>query len=889
MDFYAVEPKEAFRELASSEKGLSGQEASDRLKKHGFNELVKKRKITPIKIFLRQFKSFLIILLLFASLISIYPLQDYPEAAGMIAILLLTACLGFVQEYRAEKAIEALEKISAPTGKVLRDGNVVKIPAKEIVPGDVILLEAGDICPADSRIFSVSSLQIDEAVLTGESVPSPKITARYIQLTTVPDQENMAFAGTVVTYGKGLAVVTATGMRTEFGKIAESLAEQEDGKTPLQVKFEDMARKIGIGVVVLVIIVFLFRFFVEKQAVLADLLIFSVSLAVAAVPSALPAIVTISFALGASAMAKKNMIIKKLPATESIGAVTFICSDKTGTLTKNQMTATRVFANNEVIEVTGSGYVPRGQFLSDGKPANIRQLSQLLKIATLCSNAKLSRKGKSYEVIGDPTEGSLLVLAEKAGFSAGKNTQVAELPFDSERKLMTVISKSSRTEAYVKGAPDIILKLCKSVLVNGKVKPLTPKERQRISKANDAFASSALRVLGFAYKQVPQMKKYEKGTVEKGLIFVGLVGMIDPPREEVKEAVIKCQEAGIKIMVITGDHPLTTRAIARQLNLMGETDVILTGDEIEKMNDSELYERIEEVRIIARAMPSHKSRIVDMLKRKKHVVAMTGDGVNDAPALKKADVGIAMGITGSDVAKEAAESTLVDDNFASIVNAVSEGRNIFDKIIKSARYLLSCNLGEIFAVFFAVLLRLPMPLLPLQILMMNILTDGLPALGLSAESSEDDVMKRAPRDPKKGIFTKGMLMLTVGFGIIMGIGTLHIFRHYYLETNNLAYAQTVAFTTLVMFEMFAVIGNRSLHPFRKLNIFSNKWLLLGIISSVLLQVAVIYFSPLQTVFGTVPITLEDWMKILMVSSAGFFVMEIGKFIIPEKSHHPSPA
>ncbi len=886
--FHDASVEKALSLLATSRSGLSESEVSVRLSKYGYNELPKEKKTRPIALFLGQFRNFLIILLVFATLISLF-LKEYIEAAAMLSIIFLSAILGFVQEFRASRAIEALEKISAPTATVIRDGIVAKVAARKLVLGDIVLLEAGDIVPADSRIIETASLQIDEAALTGESVPSPKVTVVFKPDTTLADQENMAFMGTVVTYGKGKAVVTATGMVTEFGKIASSIQATKEVQTPLQAKFEQMARQIGIAVMVLVFFVFIGGL-LQGELSVAKLFIFALSLVVATVPSALPAIVTISLALGAKSLAAKNMIIKKLPAAESLGAVTIICSDKTGTITKNQMTVTKIFTDDKVITVSGSGYVPVGTFHFGGMEFNPRNIELLLRIGLLCNNAKLSGSGTHWQVIGDPTEGSLIALARKGGLSEEKMREdyslVQELPFDSDRKMMSVVYKKNGTReafACVKGAPDLLLRNCDKVLKNGRVQDITAKERELILEMNESFAGEALRVLGIAYRELPSLQHYDMDSVESSLVFVGIAGMIDPPREEVRAAVAQCREAGIRVMVITGDHAITTSAIANKVGLFQEGDVVLTGEDVERMSEYELAKVIEHIRIIARALPIQKSKVVDALKRKGHVVAMTGDGVNDAPALKKADIGIAMGITGTDVAKEVSKGVLADDNFATIVNAVAEGRNIYDKMIKSTRYLLSCNMGEIITVFFAIMLRFPLPLTTLQILLMNLVTDGVPALGLGVEPAEGDVMKRPPRNPREKPITGSSLLLIVLFGIVMGAGTLFIFNLYYDENNalSLKLAQTAAFTTLVMFEMFAVIGSRSILPFRKLNPFTNKWLLGGVALSVIIQVAIIYWAPLQPVFSTVPLGLSEWINILAVSSLGFLLMELGKFFIAQ--------
>ena len=881
-DYYSLSVSEAIKLLNSSEEGLSKEDAKKRLNDYGYNELKRKKSITAFDIFLSQFRNTFILLLIFAGMLSLF-LGENIEASAILVIVIINAAFGFVQEYKAEKAMEALEKISTPTANVIRDGNEEKIPAKELVIGDIVLLEEGDIVTADSRLMQVSGLHINEASLTGESLPSRKTTEPFKKGTSVADQENMAFMGTIVTYGKGKGIVTAAGMKTELGKIAASIQTTKETKTPLQIKFEQLAKQIAIVAVGLIAIVLIFGV-MQGALSFGKMLLFALALTVSTIPNSLPIIVTISLSLGAKRLAKKNMLIKKLPAAESLGATTIICSDKTGTITKNQMTATHIYTWDKVIEVGGTGYCPEGNFYIDGKEINPKGLELLLRIGYLCNNAKLVEKDANFEIIGDPTEGSLIVLGKKGKLDEEalkrRFSLVEELPFDSDRKRMTTVYKNSankKNEAYVKGAPDILLKKCNKLIKNGKIKKLTVKDRGTILKANNLFAEQALRVLGLAYSEL-SFNKYTIDAVEKNLIFVGLVGMIDPPREEAKKAIEQCHEAGIKVIMITGDHAITATAVAKQIGLFNQGDIVLTGDEIEKMSDAELEAKIDSVRITARALPIQKSRIVDALQKRGHVVAMTGDGVNDAPALKKADIGIAMGITGTDVAKEVSKATLVDDNFATIVNAIEEGRSIYDKMIKSAKYLLSCNTGEITCVFLAILLKLPIPLLPLQLLLMNLLTDDFPALGLGSEPTEEGAMKRPPRNPKENPLSAKILLSILAFGLIMGIGTLLMFIYY--NKASLSKARTVAFTTLVMFQMFAVISSRTLHhSWRSLNPFSNK-ILLGTISvSILLQVAVIYFAPLGAVFGTVPLTLQDWLKIIGVSSLGFIVMELSKIFI----------
>ncbi len=876
-EYYALSGDAALKELKSKRTGLMQTEAKKRLETYGHNQLETEGGPSAFTIFFRQFKDFLIILLLGATLLSLF-LHEYIDAAAMFAIVLLSAGLGFIQEYRAEKAIEALKNIAAPTARVVRNGRHTRVPASELVPGDIIILEEGDIVPADARLIEAHTLQVNEASLTGESVPPKKFIDALKEGVGISDQLNMVFMGSNVTYGKGVALIVRTGMETELGKIATSLQTTKEARTPLQVKFEKMSKQIGYVVMALIAIVFVAG--VMRGGSVNELIIFSLSLAVAAVPSSLPAIVTIGLSMGAKTLAKKNMIIKSLPATESLGSATVICSDKTGTLTKNEMTITHVYTNGVDVDVSGTGYDIKGECSVDGKKYASSSMERFLHIGKLCNNASLEKEKGRWKILGDPTEGSLLVLARKAGVKDAALERrykiVEELPFDSDRKRMTVIVKEKKQKlAFVKGAPDLILKECTKIEINGKVRKITASDKKKILAKNKAYATKALRVLGLAYRPVGAKEEHIVKTVEKDLIFVGLAGMIDPPKEGVKEAVEKCTTAGIRVMIITGDHALTTQAIAEKIGLMQKGDLVITGADVEKMSDRELARKIEKIRIIARALPIQKLRVVEALKKKGHIVAMTGDGVNDAPAIKKADIGISMGITGTDVAKEVAKGILVDDNFTTIVNGIHEGRNIYDKILKSTRYLLSCNAGEIVSVFMAILLKFPLPMIPLQILLMNLLTDGLPALGLTTEQADDDIMQRPPRDPREKPLQRDMFLTIALFGLIMGAGTLFMFYMYMDEGLN--YARTVAFTTLVMFEMFAVLGSRSLQPFKHLNLFNNKWLFLSVVSSIALQFAVLYVPVLQVVFETVGLSVMDWLGILAMSSLGFIVMEMSKF------------
>ncbi len=883
-EYYSIKAEDAFKLLKSSAKGLDNSEAGKRLEQHGFNELPKEKGITAFQILVAQFNNILSWILISAGILSLF-LGEYMESAAMFFIVIINAILGFVQEYKADRALKALQKISAPSARVLRSGKEERIPARELVPGDIILLEAGDIVPADSRVFEESSLKIDEAALTGESFPSPKITAPFKEGTSVADQENMAFMGTVVIYGKGRSIVSHTGQNTEFGKIAKSIQSVEESGTPLQKKFAALSKQIGIIAVFLILAVLALGT-LKGTMPFTEMLLISLALAVATIPVALPTIVTIGLSVGSKKLSRENMIIKKLAATESLGSATIICTDKTGTLTRNEMTITKLYFDGKVFDVTGAGYDPKGEFLVNDKKTDPAGLEIMMRIGLLCNNSKITKNGAKYGIIGDPTEGSLAVLAHKAGFEKfDKIDTIIEFPFDSERKMMSIVVKDKKTKetySYIKGACDLILDNCTKTLDEGKERKLTKEDKLKILSVNNSFGKSALRVLALAYKKIPESKKYTMHDAETGLVFAGLVGMIDPPRDMVKEAIRQCHDAGIGVMIITGDHAITAQAIAEQISVFGKGDLVLTGEELEKMSDKELKEKISRVRIVARALPIQKSRIVDSLKGNGHVVIMTGDGVNDAPALKKSDIGVAMGITGTDVAKEVSKGILADDNFVTIVKAIKSGRNIYDQMIKSAKYLLACNVGEVFTILTSILISIPLPLIPLQILLINLLTDALPAIGLGMEQAEPGIMSRPPRNPRERPLSNKTLVSIIFFGIVMAAGTLFMFMRY--SDTNLIKAQTVAFTTLVMFQLFAVMSSRTLSfSLSSFNPFSNRVLLICVLASVLIQLLAVYWSPMQKIFGTVGLQLGDWILILAVSSLGFLVMEASKIALNWRS------
>jgi len=857
--------EQVLKELKTTAKGLSQAEADERLKQYGLNEIKEAKKVSPFEIFINQFNSIVIWILIAATIISAF-LKEYVDSIVILIILILIAVLGFVQEYRAERAIEALKKLASLKAIVLRDGQKIEINTKFLVPGDIVVLETGDKVPTDSRLIEVFNLQTQEAALTGESQPVKKNTNELEEKTAIADRKNMVFSGTIIVSGRAKAAVAATGMQTEIGKIATLIQEVKPEPTHLQKKLDQLGKWLAILVAVVVIIVFTVGIAVHEASMI-DMFIVAVSLAVAAIPEGLPAVVTISLALGTQRMLKRNALVRRLPSVETLGSVTAICTDKTGTLTVNEMTVKKIFANAKIIDVTGAGYETKGQFLHKNKPANIDDIGLLLRIGALNNNADL----KDSNLIGDPTEGALIVSAAKAGLIKEEleieYKRIDEIEFTSERKMMTTIHKHHGEKiAYVKGAPEVVLRFCNYVYINGKVKKLTEEMKKEILEVNKEFADDALRVLGFAYKTIVDTEP------EKNLVFVGLQGMIDPPRDEVKAAIEKCEKAGIKVIMITGDHEITANAIAKEIGLTGKS---ITGQQLDEIRN--LEDIVEEIAIFARVNPEHKIRIIDALKKKGHIVAMTGDGVNDAPALKKADIGVAMGITGTDVSKEASSMILTDDNFASIVNAVEEGRGIYDNIKKYVEYLLSSNLGEILTIFIAIVIGLPLPVVAIQILWINLVTDGLPALALSVDPNDPKIMARKPRNPKEGIITNFMTLRMVITGTIMMLSTLIIFKFYRPE-SNLVYAQTMAFTVLVMLQMFNVMNTRSEKTsLFEMGIFSNKYLVLAIISSILFQFAIIY-TPLSRFLKTAPLGFFDWIIIILVSSSVLIAGEIVKYI-----------
>jgi Ca2+-transporting ATPase len=880
---------------ASLKTGLSGigkEEAKRRLQEFGPNILQEKKGPSALRIFVEQFKNYLILVLVAATIIALF-LGDFTDALVISVVIILNAILGFYQEYRAEKSIEALKKLTAPKAVVIREGDEETILASELVPGDLIMLETGERVPADIRLSECSSLEIDESLLTGESLPVKK-RVEQLGVKTLPlaERKNMAFMGTIVTRGRGKGYVVSTGMKTEMGRIAELIQAVESEKTPLQIKLKDLAKKLTYIVIIICLTVFFTG--ILREGDIFDMFLNSVGLAVAAIPESLPAVVTITLALGVQRMAKRNAIVRKLPAVETLGSATIICSDKTGTFTRNEMTVRKIYTNNNMFDVTNVGYEPKGEFYNNNSkinPNKISSLSLTLTIGALCNNAELE-KNANWHIIGDPTEGSLIVAAEKAGIKHQKITKqyprIGEIPFESERKAMSTIHKTpdGKEVAYVKGAAEVILNLSKFIYSDGQIRELTDKEKEEILKINQEMASEALRVLAVAYKELPNAyKEYTPEKVENNLVFVGLVGMLDPPREEAISAVQKCKKAGIKVVMITGDNEFTANAIAKELGLLEGDGKTLTGAELEDMSDAQLDKIVQEVNVYARVSPEHKLRIVNSLKKKNHIVAMTGDGVNDAPALRKADIGVAMGITGTDVAKEASEMILADDNFASSVAAVEEGRIIYNNIKKSIYYLLSTNIGEILIIFIGLIIGLPIPIVAVQILWINLVTDSFPALALSVDPAGEDIMLLPPRNPKEPVITRRMIYNMIVVATVMCISTLllyssalGVFSPLGISYSNLDTARTIAFTNMAFLQLIhTFIVHSQRESIFKIRTFSNRYIILATVISSILQLAVIYIPPLQNLFHTTPLSLFELVIVVLGSSSIILATEIVKF------------
>lgn len=872
-------------------QGLSDDEVNKRLSEYGTNELKEEEKKSFLSKLIEQFSDFLILILIAAALISFF-VGEGKDAIVILAIVVLNAFLGIYQEGKAEKSLEALKKMASPTAKVIRNGHLSEVPASTLVPGDIVSLDAGDIIPADLRLIESSNLKIEEASLTGESVPVEKDSSIVFQEdVSLGDRKNMAYMGTSITYGRGKGVVVETGHNTEIGKIATMIQTYEDEDTPLQKQLNKLGKFLGITTIVICIVVFLVGLLQGRE--LLEMFMVSISLAVAAIPEGLPAIVTIVLAIGMNRMVKRNAIVKRLLAVETLGSTTVICSDKTGTLTQNEMTVVKVYTNDKIIDVTGTGYDIYGEFkIGNENIGDTEFLNTLLHIAVLDNDADLEKTADGYKVIGDPTEGALVTLAAKGNIQKSsaneKYPRIEEIPFDSSRKMMTTFHKNyipNKIVSFTKGAPDIVINRCSKIKIEDKILDLTDEMKKEILEVNNRFSEDALRVLALAYREYDELPEdISPENNEIDMTFVGLVGMIDPPRPEAKEAIKKCKEAGIKTIMITGDYKETAFAIAKELGMAESKEEAMMGDEINKVSDEELKEIVKKVKVFARVSPEHKVRIVTALKENGEIAAMTGDGVNDALALKKADIGVSMGITGTDVAKNTADMILTDDNFASIVAAVEEGRIIYSNIKKFVAFLLSCNIGEILIVFTSILLNLPVPLIAIQLLWLNLVTDSFPALALGVEKGDPDIMKIPPRNPDEPILTGKLLIRIALQSIAISVASLLSYI-WGLSTYNgdLTKARTVIFACLITAELLRAFSSRSLnYTLFKIGFFTNKTMVYAVLASFALLLVVIYVPFLQPIFHTAALGLYDWCVILGLAIIPLIVGELGKTLLKDK-------
>ena len=865
--WYTLSTKEVERQMQTNiEFGLNEKQVEDKQNKFGLNKLEEKKKESIIIKFVKQFNDFMIIILIIASIISAVVAKlegsnDYFDSIIIIAIVVFNAIMGLVQEAKAEKSLEALKEMTAPTCKVKRDGKICTIKSEQIVPGDIVLLEAGNYVPADCRLISSSNLKIEESSLTGETVPVLKdANCMLKEKTALGDMVNMAFSTTIVVNGHGEAIVTETGMNTKVGKIAKMIITNEAPETPIQKKLGEVGKTLGIACLGICLLIFVIGLLKKIEPI--EMFMTSVGLAVAAIPEGLPAIVTIMLSIGVTKMAKKNSIIRKLPAVETLGSSSVICSDKTGTLTQNKMQVTKIANIN-------------------GETNDKEYIKWLIGMTTMCTDVEISRENGKIELTGEPTEKAIVNKALDEGQNKielyNVMKRVKDIPFDSSRKMMTTIHKiPTGYRVITKGAPDILLKRCNKVYENGNVTTLDYSKTKLIENQNNKMADEALRVLAIAYLDIPSLpSKIDSENIEKNLIFIGLIGMIDPPREGVKEAVTTCKKAGIKTVMITGDHIITAKAIAKDLGILRGSDLAITGEELDKIPQSILQKNIMNYSVFARVTPEHKVRIVKAYQSTGAVVAMTGDGVNDAPALKNADIGIAMGKNGTDVAKNAADMVLTDDNFVTIVEAVKQGRNIFDNIKKAVHFLIATNIGEIVTIFLGLLLGLKSPLLAIQLLWINLVTDSLPAIALGLEKPEADIMNKKPRDNKKGIFADGLWQKIIAEGIMLGALTLVAF-----SLGNYLYgievARTMAFVSLGLLELIHSFNIKSDESIFKVGLFENKYLMGAFILGAILQVVVVVIPSVAEIFKLVPLTQTQWLYTFGISILPLIIIELQK-------------
>lgn len=884
-NFYQLTVPEVAKKWETDiKKGLSNRQVAKREKFFGINALPDRKKISIWQLLIDQFRDFMILVLMVATIISSF-MGEFEDAITIVAIVILNAFLGFFQEFRAERSLQALKELTAPEARVIRNDQLLSIKARNLVPGDIVLLKAGDQIPADGRVLENQNLEVDESLLTGESLPVVKEIRAFEKGTPVADRKNMAYMGTIVTQGRGKILITSIGLNTEMGKIADLLTNMEETTTPLQHRLHYLGKwLVGLCLLACVAVVIVG---VARGESLYQMFFAGVSLAVAAIPEGLPAIVTLSLAIGVQKMIKRNAIVRKLPAVETLGCATVICSDKTGTLTQNRMSVRSIYTMNRLFD-----------FQNRAKDGDLRLA---LEIGVYCNNANLVKQkvklfkrsqDEDYQIIGDPTEGALLLAGLQAGIRKEDLNQfkfVAEVPFTSKRKQMSVVVKEASTfKLLTKGAPDVLINQCSKYQSGSQIKSLNQQMKQKIIRQNEKMTNDALRVLAVAYRKIPKnhLSAKDFSKYETELTFVGLIGMIDPPRAEAKEAIASCCRAGIKPIMVTGDHRNTAEAIAIELGLIKKGELVVTGSELHQMEDQEFSSRLNQIAVYARVSPEDKLRIVKGFKAQGQIVAMTGDGVNDAPAVKEADIGIAMGQRGTDVTRESSALILADDNFRTIVSAVEEGRNIYNNIRKFIRYLLSCNIGEILTIFLGMVLGLPLPLLPIQILWVNLVTDGLPALALGVDPGDKDVMLRLPRNPQESIFSHGLKTKIFIQGILIGLSTLGAFvLGLYWEGGSLVTARTMALTTLVMAQLIFVFACRSeRHSLWQINPFSNVWMLLAVLFSSIMQIGVLHIPLLQNVFKTTVLNWREWLIVLALASWSTILLDIIQTVLHKTVH-----
>jgi len=876
MEWYQQEHQQTLDTLQSTETGLSSLEAQNRLAQYGLNKLADEEKISRLQILLHQFKSPLIYILLIAALVTLL-LKEYIDSGVILAVVLLNAVIGYLQEFKAEESVRALKNLLVAKARVIRDGHEQEIPGTDLVPGDIVLLASGSRVPADLRLLHDIELRIDEAMLTGESLPADKTTAVLTETGLPPaDQTNMAFMGTAVVNGRARGVVVATGARTILGTIAGEVRSIGQLKAPIQHKIEQFAHTIGLLVLGAAGLLFMIGLLLGETV--KTMFMVAVAAAVATIPEGLPIVVTIAMAVGVARMAQHNALIRKLPAVETLGSTTVICSDKTGTLTRNEMTVTNLYDGRQQYQISGTGYEPEGQVLLNGTAvtaASIPELALLQRIGLLCNESDVYEEEGRYKVDGDPTEGALITAAMKAGLQPELEKeqygQLAMIPFESERGYMATLHQAGEQRLILlKGSPEQVLEMCAT----------SPQQLAEITRVATAFAAQGMRVLAFAWKEAaPDRDALGHHDTASGLTFAGLQGMIDPPRPEAIEAIEGCKKAGIRVVMITGDHAVTAQAIGRQLGIIDQGDAVLTGRELEAMDDDALFEKVRSVSVFARVAPDHKLRITRQLIRHGQVVAMTGDGVNDAPALKAAHIGVAMGITGTDVAKEASDMVLTDDNFASIFSAVREGRIVFDNLRKVTFFLLPTGIASIISIIITMIMGMPIPYLPAQLLWINLVTNGLQDVAMAFEPGEKGILKRPPRNPLEGIMSRLLIQRTMLVGMVIALGVAWNYTTALQEGNTLENARTVAVTTMVFFQFFQAWNSRSEYDsIFRINPLGNPFLFYSMIAAVLAQLAFIYSPPLQWVFRTVPLTATEWVRVLAVAASVLLVVELDKWL-----------